>query len=236
MTTTRVLVVEDQAAIRELIKINLQRINYTVDESSNIAYAKESLLKNQPDIILLDWMLPNTSGIKWVYELKSKPDTSHIPIIMITAKGEEQDRVDGFEAGCDDYIVKPFFPSELIARIQVLLKKTSSKDIDDYLKFGNLIINGASKRVSVNGQALHFGPLEFNLLEFLAKRPERVFSRASLLNNVWQDNVFVEERTIDVHIRRIRKVLEPYKYDKLIQTVRGSGYMFSKVEKAKSSF
>lgn len=232
MTNIRVLVVEDQAEIRELIKINLQRINYTVDLAIDVISAKQILFANAPDVILLDWMLPNTSGIKWVRELKENKNTRQIPIIMVTARGEEEDRVNGFDAGCDDYIVKPFYPSELIARIQALLRRTISEDIQEYLKFDNLIINGANRRVTVNGKILHLGPLEFNLLEFLAKRPDRAYTRAALLSNVWKDNTCVEERTIDVHIRRIRKVLEPYNYDKLIQTVRGSGYMFSKAYKA----
>lgn len=228
MSDIRVLVVEDEPAILELIKVNLERIQYIVDEASDIVLARQALINNKPDIILLDWMLPVTSGITWLKELKSHPDTQQIPIIMVTARGEEENRVHGLNAGCDDYIVKPFFPSELIARIQAVLRRNNINDTQELIKFESLVINSASKRATIDGRVLQLGPLEFNILEFLAKRPDRVFTRGSLLDQVWKDNTCIEERTIDVHIRRIRKTLEPYGYDRLVQTVRGSGYMFSK--------
>ncbi len=227
MQDIRILVVEDEDAIRELIKINLTRVGYKVDEAPDVHSAKEILAKNRPNLILLDWMLPDTSGLNLAKELQSSSSTINIPIIMLTARGEEEDRVLGFTAGCEDYLVKPFYPSELIARIQVILRRTIQSDNKEYIKAGKLIINGASKRVSVEGNLIHLGRTEYNLLEFMASRPERVFSRESLLDNVWQDNIHIEDRTIDVHIRRIRKALEPYNCDSYIQTVRGCGYMFS---------
>lgn len=227
MSDIRVLVVEDEPAIRELIKVNLERIQYIVDEASDIILARQVLIDNKPDIILLDWMLPITSGVTWLQELKLNPDTREIPVIMVTARSEEENRVHGLNAGCDDYIVKPFFPSELIARIQAVLRRNNNNGTQELIKFEDLVINSASKRATIGDKVLQLGPLEFNILEFLAKRPDRVFTRASLLDQVWKDNTCIEERTIDVHIRGIRKTLESHGYAKFIQTVRGSGYMFS---------
>lgn len=227
MQNIRILVVEDEEPIRKLIKINLQRVNYIVDEASCFKEARARLNSNNPDLIILDWMLPDTSGLKLAENIRSNHKTKDTPIIMVTARGEEEDRVTGLKTGCDDYLIKPFYPSELIARIQAILRRTKITDIAEFIKIGNLIINNASKRVSANGQLIHLGPTEYRLLSFLARRPERVFSRSSLLDGVWPDNVYVDDRTIDVHIRRIRKALAPHNYDYLIHTVRGSGYMFS---------
>ena len=180
-----------------------------------------------PDLVLLDWMLPGASGVEFARRLRADERTSDIPIIMLTARGEEQDKVSALEIGADDYVTKPFSPRELVARIKAVLRRRAPQTTEDVVELGGLRLDPATHRVSADETALALGPTEFRLLHFLMTHPERVHSRAQLLDQVWGDHVFVEERTVDVHIRRLRCALEPSQHDALIQTVRGSGYRFS---------
>ncbi|MBP6802255.1 MAG: phosphate regulon transcriptional regulator PhoB, partial [Zoogloea sp.] len=180
-----------------------------------------------PDLILLDWMLPGMSGVEFAKRLRSEERTRSIPLIMLTARGEEQDKVAGLEAGADDYVTKPFSPRELVARIKAVLRRRAPETTEDAVEIGGLRLDPATHRLAANGNPVNLGPTEFRLLHFLMTHPERVHSRAQLLDQVWGDHVFVEERTVDVHIRRLRSALEPSNHDGLVQTVRGSGYRFS---------
>ena len=189
--------------------------------------AEESLLREQPDLILLDWMMPGISGIDFARKLRRMPETENIPIIMLTAKTEEDNVIRGLESGADDYLTKPFSPRELIARIKALLRRSKSENTQDIIRINNLMLDTSSYRVEGDGQTIELGPTEFKLLRFFMENPDRVFSREQVLNNVWGDNVYVEERTVDVHIRRLRKALEKTQHENMVQTVRGAGYRLS---------
>lgn len=222
-----ILVVEDEPAIQELIAANLARAGHHVVRAPDAETAQRIVRDALPDLVLLDWMLPGMSGIELARRLRADERTRAIPIIMLTARGEEQDRVAGLEMGADDYVTKPFSPRELMARIKAVLRRRAPQTTEDPVEVGGLRLDPATHRVSSEGRELSLGPTEFRLLHFLMTHPERVHSRAQLLDQVWGDHVFVEERTVDVHVRRLRAALEPSGHDALIQTVRGSGYRFS---------
>ena len=221
-----ILVVEDEPAIQELIAINLEHAGYQPVQAADAEQALAIVRDAVPDLILLDWMLPGMSGMEFARRLRADRRTQQVPVIMLTARAEEQDKLAGLETGADDYITKPFSPRELNARIKALLRRRSPQATDDAVEVAGLKLDPASHRVSGNGRLLALGPTEFRLLHFLMTHPERVYARAQLLDQVWGDHVFVEERTVDVHIRRLRKALEASGHDRLIETVRGTGYRF----------
>jgi two-component system phosphate regulon response regulator PhoB len=222
-----VLVVEDEPAILELIAYNLKQAGHQPLRADNAEQALVLVANALPDLVLLDWMLPGLSGIELAKRLRADKRTREIPIIMLTARSEEQDKLQGLEIGADDYITKPFSPRELNARIKAVLRRRAPEMTDDLVKIGGLSLDPASHRVTGKGQPVELGPTEFRLLHFLMTHPERVHSRTQLLDQIWGDHVFLEERTVDVHIRRLRKALEPTGLDGLVQTVRGTGYRFS---------
>ena len=227
MNAKRILIVEDEQPIREMVVFALANAGYEVREAADARQAQASIADRLPDLILLDWMLPGISGIDYARRLKKDELTRELPIIMLTARAEEEDKVQGLESGADDYVTKPFSPRELVARIRAVLRRGGPAAEDEILRAGDLSLDLASHRVSAGEAPLDMGPTEYRLLEFFMSHPERVYSRSQLLDRVWGSNVYVEERTVDVHIRRLRKVLEPHGYDGLIQTVRGAGYRFS---------
>ena len=222
-----ILVVEDEPAIQELIAANLSRAGHAVLRSADAETALRLVREALPDLILLDWMLPGMSGIDLARRLRADARTRDVPIIMLTARGDERDKVAGLETGADDYITKPFSPRELVARIKAVLRRRAPQATEDPVEIGGLRLDPSTHRVSGGEQPIALGPTEFRLLHFLMTHPERVHSRAQLLDQVWGDHVFVEERTVDVHIRRLRSALEPNGFDNLVQTVRRAGYRFS---------
>jgi two-component system phosphate regulon response regulator PhoB len=222
-----ILVVEDEPAIQELIAYNLKQAGHQPLRADNAEQALNLVANALPDLVLLDWMLPGLSGIEFARRLRADKRTRAIPIIMLTARSDEQDKLQGLETGADDYITKPFSPRELNARIKAVLRRRAPELTDDMVQLGGLKLDPASHRVTGNGERIELGPTEFRLLHFLMTHSERVHSRTQLLDQVWGDHVFVEERTVDVHIRRLRKALEPTELDGLVQTVRGTGYRFS---------
>ncbi len=224
---SKILIVDDEAAIREMVCFSLQRNGFEVSEAADSHSALIRLADDIPDLILLDWMLPDVSGVDLARRLRKDTNHRETPIIMLTARGEEDDKIRGLESGADDYITKPFSPGELIARIKAVLRRTTPALNDEVLHGGELEIDLQSHRVSANGKAVELGPTEYRLLQFFMSHPERVYSRSQLLDQVWGNNVYIGDRTVDVHIRRLRKVLEPSGLEHLIQTVRGSGYRFS---------
>jgi two-component system phosphate regulon response regulator PhoB len=219
-----ILVVEDEPAIQELLALNLEHAGHHVLRARDAEQAGEFVRHALPDLILLDWMLPGQSGASFARALRKDERTKQVPIIMLTARGQEQDKVAGLDAGADDYVTKPFSPRELLARIKAVLRRRAPELTDEPIEISGLRLDPATHRVSAGGTQLELGPTEFRLLHFLMAHPERVHSRTHLLDQVWGDHVFVEERTVDVHIRRLRKALEPTAHDRLIETVRGSGY------------
>ena len=219
-----ILVVEDEPAIVELLKVNLADAGYWVQTAADAEAAQAALKEALPDLLLLDWMLPGQSGLALAKELRANPRTRELPIIMVTARSDESDRVAGLEAWVDDYVTKPFSPRELKARIKSVLRRRAPEAAQEPLESGTLRLDPATQRVTVAGRPVPLGPTEFRLLRFMLARPERVHSRTQLLDMVWGDHVYIEERTVDVHIRRLRVALEPFGADKLIETVRGSGY------------
>lgn len=225
--TTRLLVVEDEQPIRDMLRMALCREGFEVDTAADSAQAYEALNQQAPDLILLDWMLPDVSGLDIAKRVKRDKLTQDIPIIMLTAKGEEEDKIRGLETGADDYVTKPFSPKELIARIKAVLRRASPTASDKVIEYNGLKLDPNSHRVTSNEETIDLGPTEFRLLHFFMSRPERVYSRSQLLDNVWGTNVFVEERTVDVHIRRLRKALSVNGHEEFVQTVRGAGYRFS---------
>lgn len=226
MTSKTVLIVDDEAPIREMIAVALQMAGYQCLEAENAQIAHALVVDHQPDIILLDWMMPDVSGIELARRLKREPASADIPIIMLTARSEEDNKIQGLEAGADDYITKPFSPRELIARLKAVLRRTATVGIDAAIEVEGLRLDPSSQRVTSNDVALEIGPTEFRLLQFFMTHPERAYSRSQLLDQVWGGNVYIEERTVDVHIRRLRLNLGA-KHKHLVQTVRGTGYRFS---------
>ena len=225
----RILIVEDEEGIREMLGYTLSREGFSFDEAENVDGASTLLEKTQPDLILLDWMLPGMSGLDYARRLRKSPETRHIPIIMLTAKTDETDKVRGLDFGADDYITKPFSTRELVARIKAVLRRSQSVSDKGTIEIKGLSLDPETYRVSAHGESIEISPTEFRLLHFFISHPERVYTRAQLLDQVWGQNVYVEERTVDVHIRRLRKTLQPYGFDKYIQTVRSVGYRFSTV-------
>lgn len=223
----RILVVEDEAPIREMICFVLEQNGYQPIEADDYDAAIARLVEPFPDLVLLDWMIPGGSGIQVIKHMKRDSQLREIPVMMLTARGEEEDRVKGLETGADDYLTKPFSPKELVARVKAILRRISPMAADDLIAMNGLTLDPASHRVTSNENPLEMGPTEFKLLHFFMTHPERVYSREQLLNYVWGENVYVEDRTVDVHIRRLRKALEADGHDKMIQTVRGTGYRFS---------
>lgn len=223
----RVLVVEDETPIREMLCFVLEQNGFEPVEAADFAQGVARVTEPFPDLILLDWMLPGGSGIQFIKQMKQDELTRQIPIIMLTARGEEEDKVWGLEVGADDYITKPFSPKELTARLKAVIRRAVPTATEEVIEVQGLRLDPVSHRVTVNEQALDLGPTEFRLLHFFMTHPERVYSREQLLNNVWGTNVYVEDRTVDVHIRRLRKAISLAGHDELIQTVRGSGYRFS---------
>jgi len=227
MSGKTILIVEDEKPIREMVSFALGRAGYTLVEAGDVAEAFECLVRDVPDLILLDWMLPGASGLELARRLKKDELTRDVPIIMLTARGEEEDKVTGLESGADDYITKPFSPRELQARIKAVLRRVTPEGEDGVIRVEGLELDASGHRVMAQGQPVEMGPTEFRLLEFFMTHPERVYSRSQLLDRVWGRNSFVEERTVDVHILRLRKALAPSGHDAMIQTVRGAGYRFS---------
>ncbi len=222
-----IMLVEDEAPIREMLKIVLEQAGFSVNEAEDFDIALEKMVEPYPDLVLLDWMLPGGSGVQLARKLKEHEFTRDIPIIMLTARGEEEDKVRGLEAGADDYITKPFSPKELVARIKAVMRRVTPTASDELINFAGLVLDPVAHRVSANDDRVDMGPTEFKLLHFFMAHAERVFSREQLLDNVWGTNVYVEDRTVDVHIRRLRKAISAHGYDSMIQTVRGAGYRFS---------
>jgi two-component system phosphate regulon response regulator PhoB len=227
MTAKQILIVEDEKPIRDMIAFGLRRAGYEVREAEDCKMARIQVADQAPDLVLADWMLPDMSGLELTRLLKKDPATKDVPVIMLTARAEEEDKIRGLEGGADDYITKPFSPRELLARIKAVMRRHGADDEDEVYTLGGLTLNAASHRVMAGEEVVSIGPTEFRLLKFFITHPERVYSRAQLLDRVWGGNVYVEERTVDVHIRRLRKALEPSGCDRLVQTVRGAGYRFS---------
>ena len=232
MSAKKILVVEDELAIRDLLGVVLQQAGYEYVEAGDVHTAQVRLVDQRPDLVLLDWMLPDASGIELIRRMKREPSTADIPVILLTARVEEDNKIQGLEVGADDYVTKPFSPRELLARVKALLRRSSGADDGDKLNLQGLVLDVDSHRASIDGAALPLGPTEFKLLQFFMQKQNRVFSRAQILDQVWGSNVYVEERTVDVHIRRLRKGLRqlgdaPIDYGLFIQTVRGTGYRFS---------
>ncbi|GAB6042822.1 phosphate regulon transcriptional regulator PhoB [Endothiovibrio diazotrophicus] len=228
MSQKRILIVEDEPAIREMLAMSLEQAGYEAVEAGSVEEAQQ-MIGNEPLVlVLLDWMLPDQSGVEFARRLKRDELTRHLPIIMLTARSEEEDKVRGLDAGADDYITKPFSNRELHARIKAVIRRSTPEAGDEVLQAGDLALDPVSHRVTAAGEEVELGPTEFRLLRFFMGYPERVFSRTQLLDRVWGGNVYVEERTVDVHIRRLRKALEPFELDNMVQTVRGTGYRFSK--------
>ncbi|MBQ4832170.1 phosphate regulon transcriptional regulator PhoB [Pseudoalteromonas sp. MMG010] len=223
----KVLVVDDEAPIREMLVFVLEQNGFQAIEAEDYDSAIAAMVEPYPDMVLLDWMLPGGSGIQIAKKFKQSEYTRQIPIIMLTARGEEEDKVRGLEVGADDYVTKPFSPKELMARIKAVIRRVSPTSLEEAIEVHGLRLDPISHRVTSQDSELEMGPTEFRLLHFFMTHPERVYSREQLLDHVWGTNVYVEDRTVDVHIRRLRKAIAPLGHDRLVQTVRGAGYRFS---------
>lgn len=226
MSAAKILIVEDEAPIREMIAFHLTRAGYDTIEAEDCRRARQLLADERPDLALVDWMLPDMSGLELTRMLKRDAENDDLAIIMLTARADENDKVSGLDSGADDYITKPFSPRELLARIQAVLRRAESGN-QALISAGNLELDPGGHRVSAEGIEVSLGPTEYRLLSFLMTHPDRVYSRSQLLDRVWGANVYVEERTVDVHVRRLRKALSVRAADRYIQTVRGAGYRFS---------
>ncbi|MEL0027961.1 MAG: phosphate regulon transcriptional regulator PhoB [Perlucidibaca sp.] len=227
MKNEKILIVDDEAAIREMISIALDLAGYECLEAEDALQAHHRVVDDRPALILLDWMLPGMSGIELARRLKRDENTSEIPIIMLTARGEEDNKIQGLDAGADDYITKPFSTRELVSRIKAVLRRSSALNQEKAIEADGLRLDPVSHRVTAHDKPVEMGPTEYRLLAFFMSHPERAYTRTQMLDQVWGGNVYVEDRTIDVHIRRLRKALEPHGFDGFIQTVRGTGYRFS---------
>jgi two-component system phosphate regulon response regulator PhoB len=226
MSDKTVLIVDDEAPIREMIAVALEMAGYATFEAANTQEALSAIVDHKPDMILLDWMLPDVSGIEFTRRLRRNESTAEIPIIMLTAKAEENNRIHGLEVGADDYIIKPFSPRELVSRLKGVLPKTTEYGLESCVDVEGLRLDPVSHRVTSHNEVLSMGPTEYRLLQFFMSHQNRVYTRSQLLDHVWEGNVYVEERTIDVHIRRLRRALGR-SHEYLVQTVRGTGYRFS---------
>lgn len=227
MSSRQILVVEDERAIREMVAFGLRRAGYTVHEAEDCREARRQVADHRPDLLLVDWMLPDMSGLEFTRQLKKDRETRDLPVIMLTARAEEHDKVAGLEGGADDYLTKPFSPRELLARIQAVLRRTAPAIEGEVVTHDRLVLDVAGQRVMADEATVALGPTEYRLLAFFMTHAERVYTRSQLLDRVWGGNVYVEERTIDVHIRRLRKALAEHGCEHYVQTVRGSGYRFS---------
>jgi len=227
MSNLNVLVVEDEDAIREMLVMVLEQASFKVLAVASAEQARESLADNMVDLIVLDWMLPGISGVELARRLKSEPGYKDLPIILLTARGEEEDKIRGLEIGADDYITKPFSPRELIARIKAVMRRSGKLSESGQLSIGDLTLDAEQHKLTIDGRSLEVSPTEFRLMQFFMTNPDKVYSRTHLLDQVWGRSVYIEERTVDVHIRRLRKILAEYGREELIQTVRGFGYRFS---------
>ena len=227
MTSNKILIVEDERPIREMIAFHLSRAGYDPLEAEDCRQARQLLADERPALVLIDWMLPDMSGLELTRLLKRDDEYEDLSVIMLTARADEHDKIIGLDGGADDYVTKPFSPRELVARIKAVLRRSSGLDSKDNVVLGDIALNSAAHRVTVNGQDVHLGPTEYRLLKYLMTHSDRVYSRNQLLDRVWGANVYVEERTVDVHIRRLRKALIDHGVDGYVQTVRGSGYRFS---------
>lgn len=227
MSQNRILIVDDEPAIREMVTVALELAGFAILEAGDAQQAHELIVDERPDLVLLDWMLPSVSGIELARRLKRDESTSEVPIIMLTAKSEEDNKIQGLDVGTDDYITKPFSTRELVSRIKAVLRRASSITAEKLIRVEGLCLDPVGQRISADEQPVAMGPTEYRLLAFFMANPERAYSRIQLLDQVWGANVYVEDRTIDVHVRRLRKLLAPFGYDRFIQTVRGTGYRFS---------
>jgi two-component system phosphate regulon response regulator PhoB len=228
--TAKILIVEDELAIRQIVAMTMSHEGFETIEADNVTGALESLATTLPDLIILDWMMPGLSGLEFTKRIKKSSRTKHIPIILLTAKSQEPDKIAALNSGADDYITKPFSAAELVARVKAVLRRVSLSSDDEVLNAGNIKMDLKSRRAFCEGDKLNLSPLEFKLLEFFVSHPERVYTRTQLLDHVWGTNTFIEDRTVDVHIRRLRKVLSRHECSDYIQTVRGSGYLFTETD------
>lgn len=228
MSEKKILIVEDEPALREMLAMALEQGGFSVLEAGSAEQALPLIADQLPALLLLDWMLPGMSGVELARRLKRDDATRHLPIIMVTARGEEEDKVRGLESGADDYVTKPFSPRELLARVKAVIRRATPEADEQPIEVEGLCLDPVGHRVTAGGAAVEMGPTEFRLLHFFMTHPERVYTRGQLLDRVWGGNVYVEERTVDVHIRRLRKALEASGHDRLVQTVRGTGYRFSR--------
>ncbi|HRI18031.1 MAG TPA: phosphate regulon transcriptional regulator PhoB [Burkholderiaceae bacterium] len=232
---SRILVVEDEAAIAELVSLNLRHAGYEVTIAATADQARAAVDAALPDLVLLDWMLPGQSGLSLAKHWRAGARTRSLPVIMLTARAEEADRVAGLDAGADDYLAKPFSTNELMARIRAVLRRKAPEALDDVVEVGGLKLDPATRRVTGGGREVKVGPTEFRLLHFFMTHPERVHSRAQLLDRVWGDHVFIEERTVDVHVKRLREALAPVQCAQMIETSRGAGYRLTQHVRAESA-
>ena len=226
----RILCIEDEAAIRAMIRFSLEREGYAVQEAADARVARDLAADQLPDLMLVDWMLPDLSGPELIRRFRRDPLTRDIPIIMLTAKSEEDDMIHGLDAGADDYLIKPVSLKALSARIKALLRRSDGFDEQRVINTGRLQLNQDAHQLRIDGAPVHLGTTEYRLLEFFMQHPEKVYSRAQLLDFVWGQNTYIEERTVDVHVLRLRKTLKTYAADNVIQTIRGAGYLFSAAE------
>ncbi|MDA9592484.1 phosphate regulon transcriptional regulator PhoB [Porticoccaceae bacterium] len=222
-----ILVVDDETSIREMLVISLESAGYNVLQAENAKTAHSLVLDKHPDLILLDWMMPVTTGLELLRRLKRNEMTDHIPVIMLTAKAEESSKISGLDSGADDYIAKPFSPRELLSRVRAILRRVSREELKDTIVVGDLEFDPLEHRISIAGNLINLAPTEFRLLQFFLTHQERVYSRDQILDYVWGKNVYLDERTVDVHIRRLRKAISVAGHDEYVQTVRGAGYRFS---------
>lgn len=222
-----ILVVEDEDAIREMLVVVLEQAGFTVHAVATAEEGQRFLNDTLPDLILLDWMLPNVSGVEWARRIRKEEIYQELPIIMLTARGEEEDKIRGFGCGVDDYMTKPFSPRELVARLRAVLRRSSKHQWSPQITVGDLVLDTEQHRLTIGNQNVEVSPTEFRLMQFFMTHPDKVFNRTQLLDQVWGRSVYIEERTVDVHIRRLRKILETYGREELVQTVRGFGYRFS---------
>ena len=228
----KILLVEDEQPIREMLRYALEREDFVVDEADCAMTAREMLARSRPDLLVVDWMMPGETGIEFIKRLRKDEILTDLPVIMLTARVEESDKVKGLDCGADDYVTKPVGIKELLARINALLRRTSQADEDDFLISEGLKLNLATNQLDIEGEDVHIGQTEFSLLRFFIEHKNRVYSRTQLLDFVWGQAVYIEERTVDVHVLRLRKILKPFGKDKLIKTVRGMGYMFTQQKTA----
>ena len=227
MPVKTILIVEDEKAIRDMIAFGMRRAGFEIREAQDCRAARTEIGNRRPDLLLVDWMLPDMSGLEFTRQLKRDPNLKDLPVIMLTARAEESDKVAGLEGGADDYVTKPFSTRELVARIQAVLRRADPQVAGEIIQIAGLRLDPVAHRVTADDRPVTLGPTEYRMLEFFMTHPDRVYSREQLLDRIWGGNVYVEERTIDVHIRRLRKALEYFGYDRLVQTVRGAGYRFS---------